>query len=108
MEQWIRAANQLLEAMPDVLSEINERRYAAEREYSRVKNTQLVHYTSQGDNTVVARSKAELDALEAKQQWDNTRVEFHYAEDTMNALRTKIYSYLNINKAVTTQYQSYR
>lgn len=94
--------------MPDVLLEINQRRYEAEREYSRAKNTALKDHAAQGDPVTVARSKAELDAMGAKQAWDLVKAEYHYAEDTMQALRTRIYSMLNINKAVTTQFQSYR
>lgn len=108
MELWIRESNELLETMPEVLAEINERRYAAERNYSKVRNLKLVLHMNNGDSATMARAKAEVEALEALEQWHNTKAEYHYAEDTMKALQTKINSMLNINKGITTQYQAYR
>lgn len=107
MEFFIREANALLEDMPDVLLAINEQRYAAEREYSRIKNTALVDHGKSMIPTF-ARAQAELDAAEAKALWDRKRAEYHYAEDTQKALTTKIYSMLNVNKAVAAAYATHR
>jgi ribosome-binding ATPase YchF (GTP1/OBG family) len=107
MEFFIREANALLEEMSDVLLAINEQRYAAEREYSRVKNSALVEHGKSMIPTF-ARAQAELDAAEAKARWDEQRAAYHYAEDTQKALTTKIYSMLNVNRAVAATYTSHR
>lgn len=108
MEYFIREANGLLERMPDVLLEINERRYAAERAYSARKNGQMAFYGRQGLQATFARAQAEVDAQPELEVWHNAKAEYHYAEDTAKALQTKVNSMLNINKALTTQYGSYR
>jgi len=107
MEFFIREANALLEQMPGVLLEINERRYAAERKYSARKNSQMAFHGRQGLAVTFARAQAEIDAQSELEVWHNAKAEYHYAEDTSQALRTKIYSMLNINKAVVAQYGSY-
>jgi len=106
MEFFIREANALLEDMPDVLLEINSRRYAAERKYSARKNTQMAFYGRQGQQATFARAMAEVDAQSELEAWHNTKAEYHYAEDTERALRTKIYSMLNINKGVVAAYNT--
>lgn len=106
MEFFIREANALLEEMPDVLLEINNRRYAAERKYSARKNSQMAFYGRNGHAVSFARSMAEVDAQPELEAWHNTKAEYHYAEDTEKALRTKIYSMLNINKGVVAAYNT--
>ncbi|MGH3703004.1 MAG: hypothetical protein ACRDT9_00105 [Agromyces sp.] len=103
MEFFIREANALLEDMPDVLLSINEKRYEAERAYSRVKNTAMVEHGKTMIPTF-ARAQAELDAADAKREWDTQKAAYHYAEDTQKALTTKIYSMLNVNKAIAAAY----
>ncbi len=107
MEFFIREANSLLEQLPPVLLEINKRRYKAERAYSARKNLQMAFYGREGYAVTFARAQAEIDAQSELEAWHGTKAEYHYAEDTERALRTKIYSMLNINKAVTAQYNSY-
>lgn len=107
MEFFIREANSLLEAMPDVLLEINNRRYAAERAYSARKNTQMAFYGRNGHAVTFARALAEVDAQSELETWHNAKAEYHYAEDTEKALRTKIYSMLNINKSVAAAYNTH-
>lgn len=107
MEFFIREANALLEAMPDVLLEINNRRYAAERAYSARKNTQMAFYGRSGHAVTFARALAEVDAQPELETWHKTKAEYHYAEDTEKALRTKIYSMLNINKSVQAAYNTH-
>ena len=98
----------MLETMPDVLLEINQRRYAAERAYSLKKNSKLKEHADAGMMVTVARSMAEIDALEELEAWHKTKAEYHYAEDTERALRTQIMSMLNVNKSVSAHYGSYR
>lgn len=106
MEFFIREANALLEELPEVLLEINERRYAAERKYSARKNTQMAFYGRNGHPVSFARAMAEVDAQSELEAWHNTKAEYHYAEDTERGLRTRIYSMLNINKGVVAAYNS--
>lgn len=108
MERFIREANGLLEEMPDLLLEINDRRYAAERAYSRKKNTRLAGYGRSGVPATFARAQAEADALEELETWHNTKAEYHHAEATERSLRTKVYSMLNINRAIAAQYGAHR
>ena len=106
MEFFIREANALLEVMPEVMLEINNRRYTAERAYAARKNTQMAFYGRTGNQVSFARALAEVDAQSELETWHNTKAEYHYAEDTERALRTKIFSMLNINKSVTAAYNT--
>ncbi|MDJ0323195.1 hypothetical protein QMG61_05385 [Cryobacterium sp. PH31-AA6] len=106
MEFFIREANALLEELPEVMLEINERRYAAERAYSARKNSQMAFYGRTGHPVSFARARAEVDAQPELETWHNTKAEYHYAEDTERGLRTRIYSMLNINKSVTAAYNT--
>ena len=106
MEFFIREGNALLEELPNLLLEINNRRYDAERKYSARKNTQMAFYGRSGHPVSFARAMAEVDAQSELEAWHNTKAEYHYAEDTERALRTKIYSMLNVNKAVAAAYNS--
>lgn len=106
MEFFIREANALLEVIPDVMLEINGRRYEAERKYSARKNSQMAFYGREGHQATFARAMAEVDAQPELETWHNTKAEYHYAEDTEKALRTKIYSMLNINKGVVAAYNT--
>ncbi|TFC59450.1 MULTISPECIES: hypothetical protein [unclassified Cryobacterium] len=106
MEFFIREANALLEQMPDVLLDINTRRYNAERAHGLRKNTQMAFYGRQGNNVSFARALAEVDAQPELEVWHNAKAEYHYAEDTEKALRTKIFSMLNINRSIAAAYNT--
>lgn len=94
--------------MPDVLLEINERRYKAERAYGGKRNARIAYYASNGDQVTVARAKAEVDAMDELEAWHNAKAEYHYAEASERALRTQIMSMLNVARSVSSQYGSYR
>lgn len=108
MEYFIREANGLLEQFPDVLIEINHRRYAAERAYSRKKNERMAELGKVGHLVAFARAEADVWALDELEAWHNTKAEYHYAEDTERALRTKVNSMLNINRAIAAQFGAHR
>lgn len=108
MEYFIREAVGLLETFPDVLIEINHRRYEAERAHSRKKNQRMADYGRAGVQVSFARAQAEVDALDELQTWHNVKAEYHYAEDTERALRTKVNSMLNINRAIAAQFGAHR
>ncbi|AZS46647.1 hypothetical protein [Microbacterium oxydans] len=108
MEYFIREANGLMEKLPDVMLEINGRRYDAERAYIARKQTQLAHYGRNNVPATFARAMADVDAQEQLEAWHNVKAEYHYAEGTERALRTKVYSMLNINRAIAAQFGAHR
>lgn len=108
MEYFIRESVGVMETMPDAMLEINERRYAAERAYIAKKQTQLAHYGRNNVAATFARAMADVDAQAELEAWHNVKAEYHYAEGTERALRTKVNSMLNINKAITTAYGAHR
>ena len=96
MEYFIRESVGLMEKLPDVMLEINARRYSAERAYIARKQTQLAHYGRNNVPATFARAMAD------------TNAEYHYAEGTERALRTKVKSMLNINRAIAAQFGATR
>lgn len=107
-ERRIQEANDLFDALVEAQREVNARRYEAEAAYSAKKNLRLVFWMDQGKNATYARAQAEHDALEEFKAWQATKLEYHHLEDLAQALRTRIYSMLNINKSVQAAYNSYR
>lgn len=89
-----------METMPDAMLEINERRYVAERAYVAKKQTRLAHYSRNNVPATFARAMADVDAQAELESWHNVKAEYHYAEGTERALRTKLNSMLNLNRAI--------
>lgn len=108
MEYFIRSAVGTLEEMPDVLLQINERRYEAERAYSKAKNSRMAKLGQEGVLVSFARAQAEVDALPELEAWHTEKAAYHYAEDTERALRTKVNAMLNINRAIAAQFGAHR
>lgn len=108
MEYFIRETVGLMERLPDVLLEINSRRYDAERAYIAKKQTQLAHYGRNNVPATFARAMADVDAQPELEAWHNVKAEYHYAEGTERALRTKVNSMLNINRAIAAQFGVHR
>ena len=106
MEYLITELSALLEQMPGKLLELNEVRYAAERAYSRRKNTAMAQH-AKNNSVTVARALAEVEALVELEQLHNAKAAWHYADDTLKALTAKLYANLNINKGVQAAYASY-
>lgn len=107
-ERRIQEANDLFDALVEAQRDVNARRYAAEAAYSEKKNTRLVFWMEQGKNATYARAQAEVDAQPEFRAWNETKLEYHHLEDLSQALRTRIFSMLNINKSVQAAYNSYR
>ncbi|MFC7431014.1 MULTISPECIES: hypothetical protein [unclassified Agrococcus] len=95
----------MLLEIADVLREINDQRYAAERAHSKAYNLALADYAAAHPVTV-ARSMAKTSTLEEKKAHDDLRALFHHAEDTQTALKTKHIGLLGINKNMTPLIQS--
>ncbi|AQY02062.1 hypothetical protein [Microbacterium foliorum] len=108
MEYFIRESVGLMEKLPDVMLEINGRRYAAERAYIARKQTQLAHYGRNNVPATFARAMADTDAQSELETWHNVKAEYHYAAGTERALRTKVNSMLNINRAIAAQFGAQR
>lgn len=106
MEFLITELTTLLEQMPTKMLELNEARYEAERAWSRRKNTSLAQHGKTNPITV-ARALAEVEALPERETADNAKAAWHYADDTMKALTSKLYGMLNVNKGVQAAYAGY-
>lgn len=107
-EQRITEANDLLDALVEAQRDVNDRRYLAEAAYTLKRNTRMAELGKEGLSATFARAQAEVDSADELQAWLDTKAEYHHLEDLSQALRTHIYSWLNINKSVQAAYNSYR
>lgn len=107
MEYLITELSALIEQMPAKMLELNEVRYAAERAWSRRRQTSLAQHAKNNPVTV-ARALADVEALPEMEAVHNAKAAWHYADDTLKALTSKLYANLNINKGVQAAYNSYR
>lgn len=108
MEQRISEANDLFDALVDALKDTNIRRYAAEAALSLKKNSRMAHWMDAGKTATYARAQAEVESLGELEALHTVKAEYHHLEDLSKALQARIFSMLNINKAVTAAYNSYR
>ena len=108
MEQQIAEANDVLDGLVEALQGVNGRRYNAESAYEQKFNSRIAHWIDAGKSATYARAQAKVEARVEFEAWLNTKAEYHYLEGLSRALQTRIYSLLNINKAVTASYQSFR
>jgi hypothetical protein len=106
MEYLITELTNLVEQMPAKMLELNETRYAAERAWSRRRNTALAQH-GKNQPVTIARALADVEALTEREEADNAKAAWHYADDTLKALTSKLYSLLNINKGVQAAYNGY-
>jgi len=107
MEYLITELTTLVEQMPGKLLELNEIRYEAERAWSRRRNTSLAMHSKSMPITA-ARALAEVESMPELEALHNAKAAWHYADDTLKALTTKLYANLNINKGVQAAYNSTR
>lgn len=106
MEFLITELTTLIEQMPGKLLELNEVRYTAERDWSRRRNTSLAMH-SKNMPVTAAHALAEVEALPELEVLHNAKAAWHYADDTLKALTSKLYANLNINKGVQAAYNGY-
>lgn len=106
MEFLITELTTLIEQMPGRLLELNEARYEAERAWSRRRNTSLAMH-SKSMPVTAARALAEVEAMPELEALHNAKAAWHYADDTLKALTSKLYANLNINKGVQAAYNGY-
>lgn len=108
MEQQIIEGNNLLEALNEALTDVNARRYVAESAYLLKRNQRMAELGKEGMGATFARAQAEVEAADEYKAWLDTKAEYHQLEGLSKALTTRIYSLLNINKAVQAAYNTYR
>lgn len=108
MERKIAEANDLFDGLVEALRDTNVRRYAAEASYSAKKNLRMTYWMDAGKSVTYARAQAEGESQEELAAWHATKAEYHHLEDLSKALQARIFSMLNINKAVQAAYNTYR
>lgn len=101
IEQQLADAIAANDVMPDVLKDINERRYAAERAYKRARAEVYAANRVAGVAPMDARARAEIEAADKLDAWHQAKTEFHYAQDTAAALRTSISGLQSLLKTST-------
>ena len=106
MEFMITELTSLIEQMPGKMLELNKIRYNAERAWSRRRNTALAQH-AKNNSVTVARALADVEALTEMEAVHNSKAAWHYADDTLKALTSKLYANLNINKGVQAAYNGY-
>jgi len=106
MEYLITELTTLIEQMPAKMLELNEIRYAAERAWSRRRETSLAAHAASMSVTR-ARALANVEAMPELEAWHDAKAAWHYADDTLKALTSKLYGMLNVNKGVQAAYNGY-
>ena len=86
----------LLNDIAALLARLNDERYAAEREWTRVRSVTMGRFIEQG--ATFARAAADVAALDARKAADDLKVIFHHAEDTQKALQAKHFALMNVNR----------
>lgn len=81
-----------------LLARLNDERYAAEREFVRVRSVTMGRFIEQG--ATFARAAADVAALDARASADELKVLFHHAEDTQKAIQAKHYALMNVNRGM--------
>jgi hypothetical protein len=97
IEMIIREIGERLENAVPVLAELYNKRYAAERKWIEERAKAMLR----SKEATIARQRAEADlaALPFKHQFDDAKEILHAAEHLQKALQSKLYGYLNLNKA---------
>ncbi|MEV4667805.1 hypothetical protein [Microbacterium sp. LWO12-1.2] len=108
MEYFIRKAVGLMEKLPDVMLEINNRRYDVERAHIARKQTQLAQYGRNNVPATLARAMAEVDAHAELEVWHNVKAGYHCAAGAERSLRTEVNSMLSFNRAIAHQFGASR
>lgn len=97
IEFIIREIGDRLENAVPVLRELYEKRYAAERTYIEERAKAMLR--SQESSITRQRAEADIASLKYKHEFDDAKEILHAAEHLQKALQSKLYGYLNLNKA---------
>ncbi|TQL46697.1 hypothetical protein FB562_2221 [Homoserinimonas aerilata] len=103
IEMIIREIGDRLEDAVPVLKHLYNQRYAAERKWIEERAKAMLR----SSETSITRQRAEADlaSLPLKHQFDDAKEILHAAEHLQKALQSKLYGYLNLNKAQAAAYQ---
>lgn len=108
LEMQIIHANELLEELVQSMGVANEWKYECEINYSRRKNSRITYWLDNGQTATFARAQAEVESSTQYAAYLNAKATHKHLEEVAKALQTKIYSWLNINKSLAAQFQTYR
>lgn len=102
IEMLIREIGERLENAVPVLKELYNARYAAERKWIEERAKAMLR--SKESTVTRQRAEADLAALPFKHQFDDAKEILHAAEHLQKALQSKLFGYLNLNKAQSAAY----
>lgn len=102
LELIIREIGDRLENAVPALKELYNARYAAERKWIEERAKAMLR--SKEATITRQRAEADLAALPFKHQFDDAKEILHDAEHLQKALQSKLYGYLNLNKAQAAAY----
>jgi pyruvate-formate lyase len=104
LEQLIREVGDRLENAVPVIKELWGQRYRAEREYISARAKALMR--SNESSVTRQRAEADLATMQQKNDFDDAKEILHAAEELQKALTSKLYGYLNLNKAQASAYMA--
>lgn len=104
LELMIRNLGDRLEQAVPVLKQMWHDRYAAERAMVEARAKAML--TSKQPTVTEKRAEADLAALPFRLEFDLKKETLHAAEQLQEALKAKLYGYLNLNKALAAAFQS--
>lgn len=102
IEFLIREIGERLENAVPVLKELYNARYAAERTWIEERAKAMLR--SKESSVTRQRAEADLAALPFKHKFDDAKEILHAAEHLQKALQSKLFGYLNLNKAQAAAY----
>jgi hypothetical protein len=97
IEMIIREIGDRLENAVPVLAELYNKRYAAERRYIEERAKAMLRSTE--SSITRQRAEADIASLRFKHEFDDAKEILHAAEHLQKALQSKLYGFLNLNKA---------
>ncbi|MCI2958198.1 hypothetical protein MN032_10865 [Agromyces atrinae] len=106
MEGFIRSLGDVIEDLPDVITDLLEARYAAERALRKKRQQRYLDHCKTMPS-MRARAQSDLDAEAEYEAHDRARAAWHHADTLLKALTTKLNALLNVNKGITAAYMSY-
>lgn len=99
VEELIRALSDRIERAPSVMTILYEDVHRAEERYQKEFSSQFL--SSPNQQATFAREFAKLNTADLLHEWNLAKEKLRYAEWLQQALTSKLYGYLNINKSIT-------
>lgn len=107
-EQAIQQGTEMLDGIVEALKDATDKRYAADAEHRLKINQRIDYWMLKGYNATHARARANV---EAQPQWEDylqAKAEWRYLEDLRQSIQTRLYGFMNINKAIASAYHGTR